>query len=638
MTELAKNTAVQESATNNGLKSRVKRFFSKYSFGSEPQDPARRRTLQMTAAALAVKISPFPATSLNSEPEHFTPIINTPTTQYELLAARIDNQPAAIPSIGTKEQAAAEKIHTILESAAIPDELTKTLIEYQLAYEKYSGRLEEIVQLTENSPELKAEMKKMFPAIRLPMGDILPFRNRLKQANSDYTNTFANLDKIVSPAMAESPDFDRAVGSMISSVASTTVLFNQLTGIEARQAAIDQGLTVKIDPTITLSEAGKATFEQDAAQIKELVRINEQAPIAAIVTLTSEKGRYGEKTAKPGEKEDTILGSYTQRINKETGLAYAEVALIGDENTRYGNSAQEIAILHEVLGHGSSVFNGIDANNPFVNQFSPEELVDQLVREMRLLNDKKWGTPFGRIENMFQPTSGTVADWIDGSAAVSQETFMQAISNYPITELLSPIKNIRTVRGANGVSERVVTAMSAIDSLAIESKDPAVKERLGPIKKLEDPAKNYASFAEFLEDYLPLLSEASDNGNIRAKILMAGVEKYAENFEHFDHLPEMMRGSADSKTATFLTPKTMKDAVTWQNYTNIYVANALMFHLMQQGEIAGEDFRPLLTDAELKTAEMLCKIRVLQGSNEFFAEHTAYSALLGSRLSVNQVF
>jgi len=144
---------------------------------------------------------------------------------------------------------------------------------------------------------------------------------------------------------------------------------------------------------------------------------------------------------------------------------------------------------------------------------------------------------------------------------------------------------------------------------------------------MKNPQVQYATFADFAADYVPLLEEQSELGNVRAKILLAGINEFGQYFDNYDHLI----ARDDTKTSNF-TPKYDKSGPTWENYLNITLANAIMVHLALNGEIGGVDYRDLLTDQEPLALERDVSIRKYRAMGEANAEQVAFRSQLQLRL------
>lgn len=472
-------------------------------------------------------------------------------------------------------------------------------------YEKAYDRAEKVVDLVERQKgpiTLTAETQKTLGAMKLTPKDVIPFykdKESLQRGKETVARTIEAVSGTITDGSATVSDRAEFYPRFQARLGRGADFLNQATGEDAKAVCRSKDQRIVLDPGIVSTPEGNVEFYADAALLaRELSTVPAYRNVCSAFVISSP--RYGER--EQGSIFEDVNGSFSS-VKPAGSLVYYGVHLLSrDPISNKGRFGKEMVAYHEAFGHGLSVFT----SKALQGLLTPEQLVERATYEMQVLNNRDWAGNDGTLpEILTRYPRVQVEDYMANADKIDPTIFRGLIRDYPLARLLEPATYLE--QDADGEVEAKNGSMFDVIWSSLDSRF------LRPVKA-EGLKPGYDSWGAFVADYMPVLADAASHSNARARILHSGLGEFKGVLE------ERVAGVADTSTEA------------WLDRVNIPVANAILYHLMLNGNIGGADLRNRLDGQEREWAEGLVNEKRTLFRAELWAEGTAYSHFFGTRL------
>lgn len=472
-------------------------------------------------------------------------------------------------------------------------------------YEKAYDRAERVVDLVERQKgqvTLVEETQKTLGAMKLTAREVIPFygdRENLEGGKNAIARTIEAVREVITDGSATVSDREEFYPRFHARLERGADFLNQATGEDAKAVCRSKDQRIVLDPEIVSTPEGREEFAADVALLRrELATMPTYRDVCSAFVISSP--RYGER--EEGSIFEDVNGSFGSAKPAGSPVYYGMHLLSRDPISNKGRFGKQMVVFHEAFGHGLSVFT----SKALAGLLTPEQLVERATYEMQVLNNRDWAGNDGTLPEIFvRYPRVEVEDYMANADKIDPTIFRGLIRDYPLARLLEPATYIE--QNADGEIKARDGSMFDVIWSSLDSRF------LRPIKP-EGLKPGYDSWGAFVADYMPVLADAASRQNARARILHSGLGEFKGVLE------QRVAGVADTSTKA------------WLDRINIPVANAILYHLMLNGNIGGTDLRNRLDGQEREWAESLVNEKRTLFRAELWAEGTAFSHFFGTRL------
>lgn len=366
-------------------------------------------------------------------------------------------------------------------------------------------------------------------------------------------------------------------------------------------------VVIEVDPDIKTTPEGRRLTEQHRKTIEKFVQTAAFFSTHMCNKIVLSSSDYGERQTTEAPDQ---AGLFSSHKNPTRQIHMGEIWINMDHGTNDEQPVEQ-TFSHEAYGHGSD----ISLNKGLQQQLPSEKVVERQKFQGEILENPDFGANDASLQQILKRRSAysDVIKRVKEGKAISTDEFMTLITDYPRNVMFyNDFRQDKETEWMNGIFDTV---------MGLPQDDPILGET-----RLEGD-KWYETYDDFLKDYKPILIKDAQNGNLRAKAILWGIDNLGSSLRNYG----MLWSSITDPTNDYhyVPSDNDKRATTWTNYFTVLALTGIMYH----GFINGiAEIVNLVNDKDQKLfATEVFYIRQ-RHREELWADGTGWDHYLGNRL------